>query len=272
MDYQVNQFLTALLCTSLLCIANLLPVTAHAAAPISFEVLTERTHKPTLFTQGLLVDGDHFYESSGLYNQSLLVTYPIAEPAGTWAKISAPFTKKQAVPARYFAEGLALLGDKLYLLTWQEQTLLIYDKTTLNYQKSISYEGEGWGLTSDGKQLIRSDGSDTLYFHNADDFSVTKTLKIIDQGNAVTQLNELEFTGGFIWANIWHQDRIVKIDPTTGEAVGEMNLSAVKQKLQLTNSEQVLNGIAWDEKRQAFWITGKNWPKMFLVKLKPSQS
>ncbi|MDO8345753.1 MAG: glutaminyl-peptide cyclotransferase [Cellvibrio sp.] len=265
----MNQFFSALLCTSLLCIANLLPATVYAAAPISFEILAERTHKPTLFTQGLLVDGDHFYESSGLYNQSLLVTYPIAEPAGTWAKISALFTKKQPVPARYFAEGLALLGDKLYLLTWQEQTLLIYDKTTLNYQKSLSYKGEGWGLTTDGKQLIRSDGSDTLYFHTADDFTVTKTLKITDEGKAVAQLNELEFVEGFIWANVWHQDRILKIDPATGKVLGEMDLSGVKQKLQLNNSEQVLNGIAWDEKRNAFWITGKNWPKMFLLRIRP---
>lgn len=261
----MNYFLNALLCTSLLCIANLLPVKTYAATSIAFEILAERTHKPTLFTQGLLVDGDHFYESSGLYNQSFLVTYPVAEPASTWAKISAPFTKKQMLPAHYFAEGLALLNNKLYLLTWQEQTLLIYDKATLNYQKSIRYKGEGWGLTSDSKQLIRSDGSDILYFHNADDFSVTKTLKVTDAGVPVSQLNELEFAGEFIWANIWHQDRILKIDPATGQAVGELDLSGVKQKLKLNNSEQVLNGIAWDEKRKAFWITGKNWPKMFLI-------
>lgn len=265
----MNQFLCALLCTSLLCIANLLPATAYAAVPIPFEVLAERTHKPTLFTQGLLVDGDHFYESSGLYNQSLLVTYPIAEPASTWAKISAPFAKKQTIPAHYFAEGLALLGDRLYLLTWQEQTLLIYDKATLNYQKSLSYQGEGWGLTTDGKQLIRSDGSDALYFHNPNDFAVIKTLKITNEGKPVSQLNELEFAGGFIWANIWHQDLIVKIDPATGKALGEIDLSGLKQKMQLNNSEQVLNGIAWDEKRNAFWITGKNWPKMFLLRITP---
>lgn len=263
----MNQFTYALLCTSLLSIANLLAATAFAAAPISFEIIAERTHKPTLFTQGLLVDGDHFYESSGLYNQSLLVTYPIAEPASTWAKISAPFTKKQTLPAHYFAEGLALLGDKLYLLTWQEQTLLIYDKATLNYQKSLSYKGEGWGLTTDGKQLIRSDGSDTLYFHNPNDFTVIKTLKITDEETPVSQLNELEFAGGFIWANIWHQDRILKIDPETGKSVAEMDLSSVKQTMQLSGSEQVLNGIAWDENQKAFWITGKKWPKMFLIRI-----
>lgn len=263
----MNHFLCALLCTSLLLIANLAPATAQAAERISYEILSERTHKPTLFTQGLLVDGDHFYESSGLYNKSLLVTYPIAEPDGTWAKISAPFSKKQTVPARYFAEGLALHDDKLYLLTWQEKTLLVYDKATLSYQKSISYDGEGWGLTSDGKQLIRSDGSNNLYFHDADDFSVTKTLSVTDAGKAVSQLNELEFADGAIWANIWYQDRIIKIDPSTGKVLGEINLAGLKQKLKLDNSEQVLNGIAWDEKRKAFWVTGKNWPKMFLIRI-----
>lgn len=265
----MNQFLCALLCTSLVFIANLLPASAQAAAPISYEIVTERTHKPTLFTQGLLVDGDHFYESSGLYDKSILVSYPIAEPTSTWAKLSAPFTQKQSLPARYFAEGLALLDDKLYLLTWQEQTLLIYDKTTLNYQKSLSYKGEGWGLTSDGKKLVRSDGSDTLYFHNPNDFSVVKTVKVTDANTAMSRLNELEFAKGFIWANIWYDDRILKIDPETGKVAGEIDLSGLKQKLKLDNSEQVLNGIAWDEKRQAFWITGKNWPKMFLIRIKP---
>jgi glutamine cyclotransferase len=265
----VNQFLCALLCTSLLFIANLLPVSAQAAAPISFEIVAERTHKPALFTQGLLVDGDYFYESSGLYDKSILVSYPVAEPTNTWAKLSAPYTKKQTIPARYFAEGLALLDNKLYLLTWQEQTLLVYDKNTLAHQKSLTYKGEGWGLTTDGKQLIRSDGSDTLYFHNPNDFSVTKTLRVTVADIAVSRLNELEFAQGFIWANIWYDDRIVKIDPATGKVVGEMDLSALKQKLKLDNSEQVLNGIAWDEKRQAFWITGKNWPKMFLIRIVP---
>jgi len=264
----VKQFLCALLCTSLVFIANLLPASAQAAISITYEVLAERTHKPTLFTQGLLVDGDHFYESSGLYDKSLLVSYPIAEPASKWAKISAPFTKKQSIPGRYFAEGLALHDNKLYLLTWQEKTLLIYDKATLNYQKSINYEGEGWGLASDGKQLIRSDGSDNLYFHNSDNFAITKTLKVTSGDAPVTKLNELEYAQGFIWANIWYDDRIVKIDPKTGKVVGELNLALLKQQLSLSDSEQVLNGIAWDEKQKAFWVTGKNWPKMFLIRLK----
>jgi glutamine cyclotransferase len=263
----VSLFLRALLCTSLLGIANLLPAPVHAAPAIAFDIIAERTHKPTLFTQGLLIAGDHFYESSGLYNVSMLVSYPIAEPVSTWAKHSTPFSKKKMIPERYFAEGLALHNDKLYLLTWREQTLLIYDKATFNYLKSMHYEGEGWGLTSDGKQLIRSDGSDSLYFHNPDNFAVTKTLKITDGETPITNINELEFAQGAIWANIWYQDRIIKIDPKSGKVRGEINLQSLKQQLALTKGEQVLNGIAWDEKQQAFWVTGKLWPKMFLIRL-----
>lgn len=263
----MNPFIAALLCTSLLCIANLLPATANAAPPIAFDIVAERTHKPTLFTQGLLVDGDHFYESSGLYGKSLLVTYPIAEPESTWAKISAPFTRKLALPAEYFAEGLTLLNGKLYLLTWQEQTLLVYNKDNFALEQKLAYEGEGWGLATDGKWLIRSDGSDQLFFHQAADFALTHQLQVIDGKRPVKQLNELEFAQGFIWANIWYEDRIVKIDPKNGKVLGELNLKALKQQLKLTSSEQVLNGIAWDEQRQGFWVTGKLWPKMFLIRI-----
>lgn len=256
-----------LLCTSLLLITNLWSLLANAAEELRYEIIAERTHKPVLFTQGLLLDGDHFYETSGLYNQSLLVTYPIAEPASTWAKISAPFTKKQAIPNQYFAEGLALLNNKLYVLTWMEKTLLVYDKATLNYEKSLAYTGEGWGLTSDGQSLIRSDGTARIYFHQPDNFNITKTLTIKDGDKEIPQLNELEYANGFLWANIWHDDHILKIDPHTGKVIAQLNLSALKSKVKLNNSEQVLNGIAWDPSRNAFWITGKQWPKMFLVKI-----
>jgi glutamine cyclotransferase len=261
----VNLSIYTLLCTSLLCMANILCTAATAAPALEFDVIAERTHKTTLFTQGLLVDGDHFYESSGRYGKSLLVSYPIAEPVSTWAKHSAPFSKKQTLPERFFAEGLALHGEHLYLLTWREQSLLIYDKATLNYLKTIPYKGEGWGLTSDGQQLIRSDGSDTLFFHDPESFALTKTLQVKDGNQPITLINELEFAQGAIWANIWHQDRIIKIAPDSGEVLGEINLKSLKQQLSLNDSEAVLNGIAWDEARQGFWVTGKLWPKLFLI-------
>ena len=263
-------FLYALLCTSLPLIAN--PAAALTADTLAYELIAERSHKPGLFTQGFLVDGDHFYESSGLYKQSFLVSYPIAEPASTWAKISAPFTKKQSVPQQYFAEGLALLDDKLYLLTWQEQTLLVYDKTTFQYLKSAPYQGQGWGLTTDGHYLIRSDGSDILYFHQVEDFAIATSIKVTDNDEPVSDLNELEYAQGFIWGNVWHQDFILKIDPDTGKVVGKVDLSQLKKSVKPDHNEQVLNGIAWDEQQQAFWVTGKWWPKMFLIRVKAAKS
>lgn len=256
-----------LLCTSLLLITKFGMPSAVAADAISYQVVAERTHKPQLFTQGLLVEGDHFYETSGLYFKSLLVTYPVEESGSTWAKISAPFTRKQKIPDHYFAEGLALLADKLYVLTWMEKTLLVYDKNTLNYLTSMTYTGEGWGLTTDGNMLIRSDGSANLYFHKPEDFALAHTITVTDGGQQMSQLNELEYVDGVLWANVWHQDVILKIDPKNGKVLGQLDLSALKQTLSLANSEQVLNGIAWDSKRKGFWVTGKQWPKMFLIKL-----
>lgn len=259
-----------LLCTSLVLITKFDMPNAVAADAISYQVVAERTHKPQLFTQGLLVDGDHFYETSGLYFKSLLVTYPVEESGSTWAKISAPFTRKQKIPDHYFAEGLALLADKLYVLTWMEKTLLVYDKNTLNYLTSMTYTGEGWGLATDGNMLIRSDGSANLYFHQPDDFALVRTITVTDGGQPINQLNELEYVDGVLWANVWHQDVILKIDPKSGKVLGQLDLSALKQTLSLTNSEQVLNGIAWDPQRKGFWVTGKQWPKMFLIKVGPA--
>ena len=252
---------------SLLAIATTLP--SLAAPQLDYKVLAERTHKPILFTQGLQVDNGLFYESSGLYGKSMLVTYPIGEPGSTWAKLSAPFAKRYSLPPQFFAEGLTIVGDKLYLLTWQEGKLLVFDKNSLTPIKHLSYQGEGWGLTHDGKELIRSDGSSHLYFHNPENFVITNTITVRDEQQEISRLNELEFVEGFIWANIWHSDKMIKINPTTGDVVNEINLIELRKKLKLTDNEQVLNGIAWDAGKKAFWVTGKNWPKMFLVKPEP---
>lgn len=234
---------------------------------LTYEVIAERSHKTSLFTQGLLIKNNHFFESSGLYNKSILVTYPIAEPDNSWAKLSAPFTAKRALPDNYFAEGLALLHNKLYLLTWQEKTLFVYDATTLNFLTQLHYSGEGWGLTTDGTHLIRSDGSDQLFFHNPENFSHIKSISVKLNHKPVTQINELEFAEGFIWANIWHDNHIMKIDPKTGNVVGILDASDIVKSLHLNDSESVLNGIAYDSDKKVFWLTGKSWPKMFSIKI-----
>ena len=152
-------------------------------------------------------------------------------------------------------------------LTWREGTAFVYDANKFSLIKDVNYQGEGWGLTNDGKRLIRSDGTNTLFFHNAENFSVEKTISVKFKQEAISKLNELEYAEGFIWANIWHDNRIVKINPASGNVVGVMDLSAIAKDLTLTDAESVLNGIAYDADKKAFWITGKQWPKMFLVKI-----
>lgn len=259
----------ALFCLSLAAIANISCAQndSLAKAPhITFNIIAERSHKTSLFTQGLEVKNGHFYESSGLYAKSTIVTYPITEPESTWAKMTAPFIQKQRIPDRYFAEGLTLFNNKLYVLTWQEGTVFVYDANNFSLIKNVNYKGEGWGLTNDGKQLIRSDGSNKLFFHNAESFDVEKTISVKYQQEAIMNLNELEYAEGFIWANIWHDNRIIKINPLNGNVVGVIDFSAIAQSLKVKDAESVLNGIAYDADKKAFWITGKHWPKMFLVK------
>ena len=262
-----------LFCLSLAAIANISCAQTEplANAPnINYKIIAERTHKTSLFTQGLEVNNGMFYESSGLYAKSQIVSYPITEGAegkNAWAKMTAPFTQKQRIPDRYFAEGLTLFHNKIYVLTWQEGTVFVYDATNFSLLKSLSYKGEGWGLTNDGKHLIRSDGSNTLFFHNTESFSVEKSINVKYKQEAINKLNELEYAEGYIWANIWHDNRIVKINPASGYVVGVIDFSIVAKDLQLKDAESVLNGIAYDADKKAFWLTGKQWPKMFLVRV-----
>ena len=259
-----------LFCLSCITIANVSYANVDslaAATAIHYKIIAERSHKPSLFTQGLLVKDGNFYESSGLYEKSQLVSYPTTEPESSWARLSAPFAKKQHLPDRFFAEGLTLLNNKLYLLTWQEGTAFVYDATNFTLIKNLNYKGEGWGLATDGKSLIRSDGSSQLFFHNADSFTVEKTINVKYKQEAINSLNELEYAEGFIWANIWHDNRIIKINPASGEVVGVMDFSETIDNLKLRDPESVLNGIAYDADKKAFWITGKQWPKMYLVKV-----
>jgi len=264
------KYFTGLFCLSLAAIANISYAQAESLAnapQIPYKIIAERSHKTSLFTQGLEIKNGNFYESSGLYAKSQVVTYPIAEPETTWKKMTAPFTQKQSIPDRYFAEGLTLLNNKLYVLTWQEGTVFVYDADNFSLIKNLNYKGEGWGLTSDGKHLIRSDGSNKLFFHNAENFSVEKSISVKYKQEAIVNLNELEYADGFIWANIWYDNRIVKINPTSGDVVGVIDASDIVKKVKLKDTESVLNGIAYDADKKAFWITGKQWPKMFLVKL-----
>lgn len=247
---------------------------ARAENPIThyqYEIVSTRLHDAALFTQGLLIDNGYFYESSGLYGRSLLVRYPVKPSFAERSKQQASWAKAQKIEDKYFAEGLTLLDDKLYMLTWQEQSLLIFNRDTFALEQTLQYQGQGWGLTHHQQTLIRTDGSDQIYFHQKKDFKVIKTLRVTEQGKPVDQLNELEFINGKIWANIWHQPRIVIIDPDSGNIEGNLDLSAIANQHTPAGSEKVLNGIAWDEQQQTLWVTGKLWPLLYQLKITPTE-
>lgn len=257
-----------LFCLSAPLIAN--PESSPAATLVvhyDYEILAERSHKTSLFTQGLVLDNDIFYESSGLYGKSMLVSYPKSEPENKWSQMTAPFLQKDRLPDHYFAEGLTLLDDKLYLITWQEGTVFVYDRATFEIKHRWQFSGQGWGLTDDGTNLIRSDGSQYLHIHSPDKFALLKSVAVTEEGRPVHRLNELEFIDGYVWANVWHENRLVQIDPATGHVTGSLDLTALTARTSLENSESVLNGIAHDEAQGGLWITGKNWPVMYLIKV-----
>lgn len=243
-------------------LSSILACQSQADSPTeyTYTVIEERAHDTRLFTQGLLLRDGIFYESGGGYGSSRLVSYPRSGPADN-------FIEERSLPRRYFAEGLTEMNDKLYLLTWRENTLMVFDRYSFEELYRHRYPGEGWGLTDDGELLIRSDGSHRLFFHERDDFSVTRTLEVYQEGQAVRRLNELEYIDGYVWANIWYDHRLVQIDLESGHVVGYVDLSELVAATAPDHPDSVLNGIAWDEEHNALWVTGKNWPTLFLIRL-----
>jgi len=223
-----------------------------------YEVVKVYPHDPEAFTQGLVWQDGRLLESTGEVGHSSLrrVDLDTGKPM-----------QKVDVPTPYFAEGLTLLNGKLYQLTWQHQLGFIYDALSFDKLGQFNYSGEGWGLTTDGKSLILSDGSYHIRFLNPDNFQVTKTIAVLDGAQAIPELNELEFVKGEIYANVWHANRIARINPQTGAVVGWIDLNGLLSRGEVTDEEAVLNGIAYDAANDRLFVTGKLWPKLFEIKL-----
>lgn len=252
--------LTVLATSALLAVAAVLP--AQPPAPVQAlraEVLAVFPHDPSAFTQGLLWHQGKFYESTGLVGKSSLRR---VDPA------TGTVEKRVEVPAPFFAEGLALVDDRLIQLTWQEKKAFVYRRDTFEKIGEFSYEGEGWGLTFDGTQLIMSDGTPVLRFRNPKTFAVERETTVTLRGRPVPQLNELEYVEGFVYANVWRTDTIVQVDPATGNVTGVVQLAGLLKGDDRKGAD-VLNGIAWNPERRTFSITGKNWPKLFEVQFVP---
>jgi glutamine cyclotransferase len=240
---------------------------AAASAPdaperLKVKVLSTRPHDPEAFTQGLVLQGGTLYESTGLYGKSSLRE---VDPKTGAVK------RKVAVPAEYFAEGLALVDDRLLQITWKEEKALVYNRADFKPAGEFRYDGEGWGLCSDGARLVMSDGSDRLTFRDPKTFAVLSILNVTLAGKPAYQLNELECVDGAIYANVWQTDDILRIDPKDGRVTAVVDASGL-----LTPEERgktdVLNGIAWNPEAKTFLITGKLWPKMFEVQFVPLTS
>jgi glutamine cyclotransferase len=217
-------------------------------------------HDTQAFTEGLVVDGRVLFESTGEYGHSRLRRID-------WR--SGRILAERTLPTQ-FGEGLTRLGDKLYQLTWKAGTGYIYDADSLASRGRFSYAGEGWGLTNDGHQLIMSDGTSVLRWLATSDFHVVRRLQVKDDGTAVDQLNELEYIDGTIWANIWHSDQIVVIDPATGHVIARLDAHSLRQTLYDSGYQDdagTLNGIAYDPVAKRLILTGKNWPLIFEVAL-----
>lgn len=223
------------------------------------QIINTYPHDNQAFTQGLLLYDGKFYESTGQYGLSSLREVDIT---------TGNAIRDVVLDSQYFAEGLALVGDKLIQITWREGKAFVYDRATFNREKTFNYEGEGWGLCYDGTDLYMSDGSSTLFKRNAETFEVTGQIKVKQNSKDVTMLNELECAQEFVYANIWQTDKIVKINKKTGSVVSEVdasNLLSSEERAGLSR-DAVLNGIAYNPEADTFYITGKLWPKLFEVK------
>lgn len=234
------------------------PAVEKIAPVYGYEVVHTWAHDSHAFTQGLVFNGGNLIESTGEVGHSSLRR--VNSENGT-------VLQKVDVPPPYFAEGITLLKGKIYQLTWQHQLGFVYDALSFEKLGTFNYQGEGWGLTNDGQMLILSDGSNKIRFLDADNFQVKKTITVLDGRAPVNDINELEYIQGEIYANIWHADRIARIDPQTGRIVGWIDLRGLLSPGDVQDEEAVLNGIAYDESTGRIFVTGKLWPKLFEIRL-----
>lgn len=225
------------------------------------EVVNQYPHDITSYTQGLFFVGDTLYESTGQWGES---TFRMVDLQTGDALRRLDFDEK------YFVEGSVIFKDRLYILTWTSKVVFVYDPETLDYQSTISYPREGWGLTTDGKSLIASDGSSRLFFMD-ENLKVSRTVDVRLDGHPVRYLNELEYIDGKVWANVYTTDTIVIIDPASGRVEATVDCKGLLPRQLRTPETDVLNGIAYHKATGKIYLTGKYWKRMYEVRLVPSK-
>ena len=231
------------------------------AAPLkyyTFRTVAELPHSTSDYTQGFQDADGKFWEGTGGYGSSQLKVYAPYEMVAE---------KEVSLERKYFGEGITLFGDEIYQLTWLNGKAMVYDRKTFRKLREYSYDGEGWGLTTDGKVLYMSDGSGTIALRDPESFRPIGTINVTIGSRKADQLNELEWIGGEIWANVYMTDNIYRIDPKSGRVVGIIDLAELQSPLDVTYNTDVLNGIAHDPATGRIWLTGKNWNKIYQVEI-----
>jgi len=222
-----------------------------------FEIVKTMAHNPSSFTQGLEWQSDKLFEGTGLNGKSVVMQI---NPSNGDA------LKKVNLDKEFFGEGITILNNKLYQLTWQSHKGFVYSLPDLKLESEFGYPTEGWGICNLNGNLVMGDGSEKLYFLNSKDFHLEKSLEVWDRKYPVSELNELEAVEGVVYANKYQTDTIVKIDPANGKVLAYINMAGLLKKEDRLGNEDVLNGIAWNPSDKLYYLTGKNWPKMFAVR------
>lgn len=242
----------------LLLLASSLSLAQEQVPRYGYNLVNTYPHNIESFTQGLLYHEGYLFEGTGKNGRSSLSKINLEDGAVLMSK---------DLSQRYFGEGIEIVDDKIYQLTWQSHLVFVYDKATFESAGSHYNASEGWGLAYDGEHLILSDGSATLQFMNPETFAPQRKVEVTLDGNAIHQLNELEYINGEVWANVWQTDFILRIDPASGAVNSIVDLSGLSERTQLGSNEAVLNGIAWDAENERLFVTGKHWAHLFEIEL-----
>ena len=252
---RLSHFLLAVLCALPLSACG---TSAQNVKTYGFKVEEALPHDEASYTQGLFFHNGVLYESAGQYGESSFRQVELK---------TGRVERRMGFEGKYFVEGSCVLGNRLYILTWQEKECFVFDIDSWEKMGSFRYLGEGWGLTTDGKSLIMSDGTSTITFRNPDTFAPERTISVTLRGQKVAYLNELEYIKGEIWANVYGTDQIVRIDPATGQVRAVVNLRNILPPQLRRARTDVLNGIAYEPRSGAVYVTGKYWPKMYRITL-----
>jgi glutamine cyclotransferase len=227
-------------------------------AQFGYKIVKTYPHDRTAFTQGLEFRDGFLYEGTGQVGRSALRKVDL--PTGR-------VVQEYQVPRPYFGEGITVLNEQIFQLTWQHQTGFVYDRAGFKLIRSFDYQGDGWGLTNDGKQIFFSDGSAQIRVWDPASLKEVRRITVRDGARQITALNELESVKGEIFANIWHDDRIARISPADGKVVGWIDLTGLLPAAERPDPEAVLNGIAYDAAGDRLFVTGKLWPKLFEIRI-----